>query len=313
MEQIYQLRELIIVFYKRHERILMPISKFFLAFFIFYRINHFLNYFKEISNPLIIFILSILSVIIPTQWWFLLLLFIIGTQLFFASLEAALLIVSLLLVIYLMYIRLFPKLSLLILAIPLCFYFKIPYVVPLFAGIFVGIHSIIPISIGVLIWYFSFEIPNLLEIQSGGDYLNIPDTLHRIYITGVGDITHNGLFIVTVIIFSLIIITVYIISRMEIDYAWYVAIAVGGIMNIAGFMVAMLVMNIRMSIIGLFLSTIVSVLLVVLAQFFYRVVDYSRSEKVQFEDDENYYYVKVVPKIMIERPKREIRRIIQGK
>ena len=124
MEQIYQLRESIIVFYKKNERILLPLLKFFLAFFIFCRINYFFNYFKPMNNILIISILSIVAVIIPAQWWFLLLLLLIGTQLFFASLEAALLIVSLLLVVYLMYIRLFPKLSLLILAVPYVFILK---------------------------------------------------------------------------------------------------------------------------------------------------------------------------------------------
>ncbi|NMA85169.1 MAG: hypothetical protein GX962_15045 [Epulopiscium sp.] len=313
MEQIYQLRELIIVFYKKHERILLTLFKFSLAFFIFYRINQFLNYFKTVNHILVVIVLSIISVIVPVQWWFLLILLLIGTQMFFASIEAALLIVSVLLIIYMMYIRLFPDLSLIILAVPLCFYFKIPYVVPLFAGVFIGIPSIIPMAIGVVIWYFSFEMPNLLEFQSGGDLLNIPETLQKVYITGIGSLTQNGHLIVTIIIFSLIIAVVYSISRLDMDFAWYISIAVGGSLNIVGFMMAMLVMNIKMSIIGLFLSTIISVLLIMLCQFFYRVVDYSRSEKVQFEDEENYYYVKVVPKITIGRPKRDIRRITHGK
>ncbi|HOA81281.1 MAG TPA: hypothetical protein PKK61_09505, partial [Defluviitaleaceae bacterium] len=58
-------------------------------------------------------------------------------------------------------------------------------------------------------------------------------------------------------------------------------------------------------------SIIISMLIMFVIQFFYRVVDYSRVENVQFEDEENYYYVKVIPKIILEKPKREIKRIIE--
>ena len=34
-------------------------------------------------------------------------------------------------------------------------------------------------------------------------------------------------------------------------------------------------------------------------------VDYSRTERVQFEDDEYYYYVKAVPKVVVATPRRQ--------
>ena len=44
-------------------------------------------------------------------------------------------------------------------------------------------------------------------------------------------------------------------------------------------------------------------------QFFVFNVDYSRTEKVQFEDDEYYYYVKAVPKIVVARPEKKVKQI----
>ena len=44
-------------------------------------------------------------------------------------------------------------------------------------------------------------------------------------------------------------------------------------------------------------------------EFFAFHVDYSRVEKVQFEDDEYYYYVKAVPKITVETPSKTVKRI----
>ncbi|NLK21340.1 MAG: hypothetical protein GX308_04535, partial [Epulopiscium sp.] len=62
---------------------------------------------------------------------------------------------------------------------------------------------------------------------------------------------------------------------------------------------------------GLVLSTIASMIIMFSIQFFHIIVDYSRAERVEFEDEENYYYVKIIPKINLEKPKREIKRIVQ--
>ena len=43
--------------------------------------------------------------------------------------------------------------------------------------------------------------------------------------------------------------------------------------------------------------------------FFVFAVDYSRTEYVQFEDDEYYYYVKAVPKLTVTRPDVKVKRI----
>ena len=46
-----------------------------------------------------------------------------------------------------------------------------------------------------------------------------------------------------------------------------------------------------------------------IVQFFKTVVDYSRVENTQFEDDEYYYYVKAVPKIVIAKQQKSVRKI----
>ena len=44
-------------------------------------------------------------------------------------------------------------------------------------------------------------------------------------------------------------------------------------------------------------------------QFFRFNLDYSRTEKVQFEDDEYYYYVKAVPKMTVATPEKKVKKI----
>ena len=46
-----------------------------------------------------------------------------------------------------------------------------------------------------------------------------------------------------------------------------------------------------------------------LLEFFLFSVDYTRTEHLQYEDDEYYYYVKAVPKISIAAPEKTVKRI----
>ena len=46
-------------------------------------------------------------------------------------------------------------------------------------------------------------------------------------------------------------------------------------------------------------------------EFFFLAVDYSRTETLQFEDDEYYYYVKAVPKVGVTLPEKQVKHITE--
>ena len=71
--------------------------------------------------------------------------------------------------------------------------------------------------------------------------------------------------------------------------------------------------DINVSIVGIIIGSIFSVLIAKVVEFFAFHVDYSRAEKVQFEDDEYYYYVKAVPKITVATPSKTVKRINTAK
>ena len=87
------------------------------------------------------------------------------------------------------------------------------------------------------------------------------------------------------------------------------AIGSGAVLNIVLFLTGGLVMEVRISVIGLVLGTAVSFLLAMIVEFFMFSVDYSRTEYTQFEDDEYYYYVKAVPKMSISIPDKKVKKI----
>ena len=87
------------------------------------------------------------------------------------------------------------------------------------------------------------------------------------------------------------------------------AIGSGAVLNVVLFLTGGLIMQVRISLLGLVIGTAVSVLIALLVEFFVFSVDYSRTEYAQFEDDEYYYYVKAVPKMSIAIPDKKVKKI----
>ena len=46
-----------------------------------------------------------------------------------------------------------------------------------------------------------------------------------------------------------------------------------------------------------------------LLEFLFFNLDYNRTERVQFEDDEYYYYVKAVPKVNLSSSEKKVQKI----
>ena len=83
----------------------------------------------------------------------------------------------------------------------------------------------------------------------------------------------------------------------------------GTLVNVVMLLVGDLVFDTKVSIAGVLIGGIIAILLAKVLQFFIFSVDYSRTERVQFEDDEYYYYVKAVPKLSVATPTKTVKKI----
>lgn len=125
----------------------------------------------------------------------------------------------------------------------------------------------------------------------------------------VDGLLNNKEMLLTIFAFAVTIMIVYLIKRMSINYAWTIAMIVGAIVDVMILLVGDLMFDTNVSIIGIIIGTVFSMLIAKVVEFFAFHVDYSRVEKVQFEDDEYYYYVKAVPKITVATPSKTVKRI----
>jgi len=227
-----------------------------------------------------------------------------------SSAEVAAFVFLLLFCVIVFYARLQPKRSMLIIALIIGYYFKIPYAVVLFAGLYFGFDSIIPVAIGTFIYQFIPVFGDLTKASVASapavfDIFSIPDRFLSVYGDFYASLTSgaNMGWIYSAFWFAMVIVATRIISRLSFPRSKEIAVVSGGAFSVVCGAIGILTGGVNINIFGLLVSTLFSVIIILGVRFFDGVLAYEKAERVQFEDEDNYYYVKIVPKLIIPDPK----------
>lgn len=317
MYNLLNIRASIIMFFKKYEIVILFILKFIIGVFIFIAINSIGLHNKALDSvlkPPLLFAsnmaLGLLFTILPLSLSYFLMIISIAIS-FSSSIEVLSIICLFLLCVLFLYAGLFKKESLFIIATLFAFYLKIPYVVPILAGLYFGISTIIPISIGVIIWNL---LPRMIDLATKNDkmptglldFASYPKNIILVYSSIFSDIKITSNIVTQIFVFSLVVVSVYIIRKLSFDYSKEWAIFSGGVANILGFIALSFFANLSFGITGMIFATLICVLISYIIKFFDILVDYKCAEILEFEDEEFYYYVKAIPKINIDsKPKSD--------
>ena len=110
--------------------------------------------------------------------------------------------------------------------------------------------------------------------------------------------------------FVLTFICVYLIRRSKIQYASQIAILVGAILNLSILLFANIFLELNVDLLPMVVSIVVCMLVAYMIQFFRLTLDYHGTRKLQFEDDEYYYYVTAIPKYKVAVVDKTVTRIM---
>lgn len=300
MEQLLIIREYIKNFVSRNESYLRPAGKFLLTMISLSLINSKIGYATKLTNFAFTVILSLLCSFLPANFIVLLCAGMMLLHLYSLSLEAVIVVGVLLVIMFLVYFRFSPKDTVFLLLTPVCFALKIPYVIPISAGLVSGVSSVVSVGSGVILYYILTFINTNAETLKGMATDEMVAKLRFI----IDELLFNKEMLVLAFGFAVTIVVVNIIRRLSVDHAWTFAIITGTLSNIVVVLAGDLKFGTYISVAGLIGGSIVAVIVVTIIKFFVFNVDYARTEKVQFEDDEYYYYVKAVPKNLPPRRKR---------
>lgn len=292
-------------FISKYEVYLKPLMKLILALASLMMINSKIGYMHRLDNISIVLIVALMCSFMPMNFIIFVAAVFTVLHLYALSLECAAIALVLFLVLFLLYFRFSPKDTLVVLLTPMCFVLKIPYAVPLTMGLIGTPASAISVGCGVIVSYLISYIADSATALSGMDTEDIITKVRYI----VDGLLNNKEMLLTIFAFAVTIMIVYLIKRMSINYAWTIAMIAGAIVDVMILLVGDLMFDTNVSIIGIIIGTVFSMLIAKVVEFFAFHVDYSRVEKVQFEDDEYYYYVKAVPKITVATPSKTVKRI----
>ena len=302
---ILELRARILHFLQKFQLVVEPIVKFIVAFAVFRSINNAIGHQTMLMSLPAELLLSLLGTFTPPVLLVLLAAVVSLIHVYVASPILAILVAVLMVILYCFIARFSGKYGYVVLAVPILFLLKIPYVVPLILGLVATPMAIIPTACGIIVYRMFVVISNVALVE---DAMGIEDIL-LMYIDVIDRLLADKQMLITIGVFFVIILVMYLMRKLSMEYVFEISIAVGAIVCILGFLVADTVVQTELNIISMVFGTVGSLLIALVFQFFRLALDYTAVERVQFEDDDYYYYVKAVPKINLTMPKRSVKRI----
>ncbi len=296
MTKIMELRDRMIRFYSRYETYLFPVVKFAVALALFSVINKNIGFMDVVSSLPMALILSLLCAIFPVNAIIWLSALVVLADMYAVSPETALTALVLFAVLFFLYFRFSPKDGIAAVLTPVCFGLHIPYIMPVGCSLLRNVYSIIAVVCGTILHYFLGGIQ-----QNAAALMRTAEdaTSASRFEIAVGQLFSNREMYLVIAVFVVASVVVYLVRRMEVDHAWTLAIISGTLIQIAGLFVGYLVLGITGKTLWLLIGGVISMVIAFVIQFLFMDLDYDRTERVQFEDDDYYYYVKAVPKKMV--------------
>ena len=295
MYYLLELREKMKKVYASYNVYIRPAVKFLLALLSFILLNASIGYMSKLNNPFLSILLSVLCAFLPGQLMILVISLFMMAHLYAISAELAVIALCVLVVMYLLYLRFAPKMGYIIIITVMMCGLKLYAAVPIIIGIGLGAASIVPVSFGMLVYVI---VKTASEYEAALTNSSVTDTVQHISYLAESFVNDRA-FIVMVLAAVVTIIVRACIKKMTIDNAWTYALIAGAVVEFLIYIVGILALHAKFGIVSLILGLIIGIVGGYVCKVLLFSVDYKRTEYVQFEDDEYYYYVKAVPKVTV--------------
>lgn len=306
MTTLLTFRDSVKAFFGRYDFIFAPIVKGVIAYIIFISLNAKFGYFAFLDNRSLIIMIALICAFLPTEVITAIGGVMIALQSFKVAIDVGLLSVAIILIFYCAYMRFAPKTGIIVLFVPLCYSLHLTYALPILLGFLVGPAAIIPTIFGFVLYYYEQILSELVKVLAAATE---DDEAVSGFQYVINEMISNKEMILIFAVFSLVILITYAIYRLSFEHSWAASFIVGGFFNIALFLVGNVLVLVDVDIVPVVTGSIIGILLSFVIQFFKGVVDYQRTELLQFEDNEYYYYVKAVPKLYVSESNKNVKKI----
>lgn len=294
-------------FYERYYHIVRGVGKAFVAFVIFFLTTANMNYSSVLSHYPLLIVGAVICAVTPDLITLLGIAGVMLLELYQISPVLAVFIFLLLVIYYLLFGRLTEKQGIVLVAIPVLSVLHLGYLVPIVAGLFFSPVMIPAFVLGTLLHFVYLgvqqyalatsrvteEVSPMASLQYLSEYLK-----------------DNSFMVITLVAFLVTFVCVYMIRRAKIQYASQIAILVGAILLLSIMLLGNIGLELEVNLWEMIISILICVVLAYIIQFFYMSLDYQGTRKLQFEDDEYFYYVTAVPKFKVAVEDKTVTRIV---
>lgn len=279
--------------YSDYDVYIRPVLRFLFALLCLLSINSYIGYMPVLQKGAVVLLGALFCSVMPLGTVsFVSAVFIIGNMAQLSLVTAAFMF-AIMAAIGLLYLGFKPRGGWLMVLVPLCFMWKMPFLVPVLLGLSAGAASVVPAVCAIPVWFtIRFFHDHAAEFKNSTDFAEITSEFVNI----LNGVLKDKYMYLMIVMFVVCILLVSVLKRLSINHAWTIAIGAGLLAEfLIGIVGGQMIGggDLMWDIIGI----AGSLLLALLYEYLFFGVDYSGTEKLQFEDDDYYYYVKAVPKI----------------
>ena len=300
------LRDRIRTFISGNDLVVNRVFKGVMAYICFLIINVNFGYSDVLSKVWIAPVVAFLCAFVPGSAFSLVVIIYMFIHLASLSVDVALVMLLLYLVTYALCGIYHGEFYYNVVGLPVAYQIHIPYALPIQSALFGGANEVTTVLCGsVMAYYLKSVKEHASQFMDSQENVSVSDLL-------MNGMLSNPMFYVFLTAMIAIFLVVYVIRCSNIAHAWTVAVLSG---TLSGFVILLsgcLMLNRSSQIPWIIGGSLIALGVGLATNYLFLDLDYSRAEKVQFEDDEYYYYVTAVPKIRIEKEVKEIKKITDG-
>lgn len=306
MTTLLEIRSRIKGFCSRYEIYLIPIVKIVLAYITFTVIRSHLGYMDRLNSATIMLVLALICAFLPVNAIVLMASGIVLAHLFSLSKAACLACFLVMLILFLLYFRFSPKKGFYAVLTPLAFIFHVPYVIPVLIGLLdENPVSVLAMVAGGIMYY----LLNGIAINASAiAEMTEDDSIITKFSDVMKQFTGNKEMVAMLAIMALAALIIWFIRRLPVDHSWSIAIGTGCLLQFTLRYICDIQLKLGVDILSIIIGIAAVALVGIVLQFFFFNLDYTRTERVQFEDDEYYYYVKAIPKSYVAGTEKKIQK-----
>ena len=280
--------------YSRYSVFVIHIARFILGFIVFQQIAENLGFMEAATSTTVSFGLALICAFFPLTVLVTVAAGVVLLQLYTLSLPVMVVTLIFLLLLYIMLLRFVPQRIWLVLVVVLAYIYNVPFVLPILFGLLGTTFFVVPLICGTIIYYilhyvatgYAAYVIEGLEMQ-GVIEIIVNFTQHSL---------ENMEMWVMAAILVVCMLFVYAIRTRSFPHSWKVANGVGVIALAVSIVMVPPLVGLDLSD-GLVEVILMSIIVGFVLEFLFFSVDYSKTEMLQFEDNEYYYYVKAIPKL----------------